>query len=155
MDDWDGPNLDAFETNLPQITGNELTPVMEIRSTAASVDRRDWFAGLALVGWVARIPENGGWTEEGLARQAFETADAMIAASGGPPVPAAADDALRDLAAMVGHSVLALQRIASAPTDASRDDLAAAADKALRDLMDGIRKARESPAVDDSAGSGV
>lgn len=40
---------------------------------------RDYFAGLAMQGLLARIPWGEGYSEELLAKAAYETADAMLA----------------------------------------------------------------------------
>ena len=48
---------------------------------------RDWFAGQALVGWIAstRDPEASAWDATWWARKAYETADAMLKAREAKP----------------------------------------------------------------------
>ena len=48
---------------------------------------RDWFAGQALVGWIAstRDPEASEWDGTWWARKAYETADAMLKAREAKP----------------------------------------------------------------------
>ena len=69
----------------------EVARVQDGRCVVADADTgmslRDWFAGQALVGWIAstRDPEASEWDGTWWARKAYETADAMLKAREAQP----------------------------------------------------------------------
>ena len=67
--------------NLREVLDRRAADIMN-HTPCDGMTLRDWFAGHALAGWIAstRDPEASAWDATWWARNAYETADAMLKA---------------------------------------------------------------------------
>jgi hypothetical protein len=79
--------MDANDGGPAFPTPDTYHPSGQVQHGCYGMTLRDWFAGQALVGWIAstRDPEASAWDATWWARKAYETADAMLKAREAKP----------------------------------------------------------------------